>query len=439
MLSKAFNTDTIAAIATASGVGGIGIVRASGELVPEIAQRVIHTLPAPRQATCCSFHDQAGNLLDQGLALYFPAPHSFTGESVLELQGHGGAVVLSLVLDALLAAGARLAAPGEFSERAFLNGKLDLAQAEGVADLIHSTSRAAAMAALQTLTGVFSEKIKEIEMLLMQRRIHLEALLNFPDEPVDPLHEPDLDLLIDKLQLLLAQAQEGKRLNDGLNMVLVGPPNSGKSSLMNWLSKKATSIVSETPGTTRDIVQAQIQLQGMPVQISDTAGLRDKTQDPIEQQGIARAKAALCQADLVVLVGVENEPTPVTLVPGSEQKLLKVCNKIDLTGTKPGYRKDTCYISIHQETGLAELIQAINSQHWSAGEGTFTARTRHLEALTEALHHLQAAAALSGVEGQWVILAEQLRLAHEALGRITGRISSEKLLGEIFSQFCIGK
>lgn len=446
MLSTAFNTDTIAAIATASGAAGVGVVRISGRLVPEIAQQIIRQLPDPRQAVYCQFYNQAGAVVDQGLALYFAAPHSFTGESVLELQGHGGDVVLSLVLEAAQEAGARLAEPGEFSERAFLNGKMDLAQAEAVADLIHSASRAAASAALQTLTGVFSERITQIETLLMAQRTHLEALLNFPDEPVDHLAseqvQTGLALLLAKLQALLAQAQEGKLLNDGLNVVLVGPPNSGKSSLMNWFSREETSIVSDVPGTTRDVVRAQIQLQGLPINLSDTAGLREKTVDSVEQLGIERTHQMLSQADLVLLVSADDATAdPVLPSLTASQRLLKVRNKIDLTGSKPGYRQKTYYISVHQEAGLGALTQDISDLRiiTDSGEGVFTARSRHIEALREAATYLEAAIPMTAMEEHLVLLAEHLRLAHEALGRITGRVSSEELLGEIFRQFCIGK
>ena len=450
--------DTIAAIATASGAAGIGVVRVSGPQVPAIARRLLGRLPAARQAYLSDFQDFEGRTIDRGIALYFRAPASFTGEDVLELQGHGGEIVLGLVLDAVLTAGARLAEPGEFSQRAFLNGQLDLAQVEAIGDLIMSGSRMAARAAARSLIGVFSARVRDIEKQLLAVRAHLEAWLNFPDEPVDALSLNQLAEAIQRcvteLTALIKAAQDGRRLRDGLHLQLVGPPNSGKSSLMNVLTGEETAIVTELPGTTRDLLKTNISLEGIAITLTDSAGLRETTEDPIEAIGMQRTRDALQAADIVLWLAsdAEDAADQAAAVPkwllqtlSDEQRLLQVRNKIDCSRHEAGYFAPYYYISVQTGQGLPALIQAIVGPPPHADdtvthtEGDFTARTRHIEALQETLSWLQETQAYCQQEQHFVLLAEHLRLAHEALGRVTGRISSEALLGEIFSQFCIGK
>jgi tRNA modification GTPase len=438
-------TDTIAALATPAGRGGIGVIRISGPRVPEIAQTMLGQLPQPRIAIFTDFVDSQSELLDQGIALYFPAPHSFTGENVLELQGHGGPVVMDLLLNATLNLGARLAHPGEFSERAFLNGKMDLAQAEAIADLIDSASTQAARCALRSLQGEFSAQIHALVDQLIWLRSYIEAGIDFVDEEIDLLAYGQvfdkIKKLISDLDKILDKAQQGYLLKEGMRIVLAGEPNVGKSSLLNCLAGRDTAIVTPIPGTTRDVVRDQIQLDGMPLHITDTAGLRE-TDDPVEQEGIRRTKLALKEADLVILLLDDRHPDDkahASLLAEIHQPPLIIRNKIDLSGHGVGMSEEgVLYLSAKTGAGV-ELLRAYLKEKMglqSSSEGSFMARRRHLDALqrarialTTSLNHAHASE----------LLAEELRQTQEALGEITGEFSADDLLGQIFSTFCIGK
>ena len=424
--------DTIAAIATPSGRGGIGVVRLSGPRVPAIAAQLLGRLPRPREATFGRFLD-----IDEGIALYFPAPHSYTGEAVLELQGHGGPVVMQALLAACLDAGARLAEPGEFTRRAFLEGKLDLAQAEAVADLIDAASREAARAALRSLTGEFSQHIGALRSQLIELRALTEAMLDFPEEEVDSQHRDDAAARLERvraaLEGMLEKSRQGSLLRAGIHVVIAGEPNVGKSSLMNRLAGEERSIVTPIPGTTRDALREQIQIEGVPLTLVDTAGLRE-AQDEVERLGVERTHRELAQADLVLAVADAASGNPPAAA-GEAQ--LAVYNKADLV---PGFVAPAGALAVSAKTGagLDLLRQAIvRAAGWTAsGESTFLARERHLRALESARRHLAAAAAEAG---RAELFAEELRLAQEALGAITGEFTADDLLGEIFARFCIGK
>jgi tRNA modification GTPase len=437
----------IAAIATAPGRGGIGVVRLSGASIESFIRPLTGRDLQPRRATHTRFLDAAGATLDDGIALYFPAPHSYTGEAVLELQGHGGPQVLQGVLERCLELGARLAEPGEFSRRAFLNGKLDLVQAEAVADLIDAGSREAARGALRSLDGEFSRRINAVKDALIRLRMLVEATLDFPDEDVDFLEQADawgrLADIRGQLEAVLTQARQGALLREGLNVVLIGQPNVGKSSLLNCLAGYDAAIVTEVAGTTRDTIREAIQIQGVPLHIIDTAGLRE-TVDPVEQQGIARTWAAVAKADAAVLlidtqhgVGSEEAAMLERLV---DIPVLTVHNKIDLTDEAPLVSSNGLELWLSAKSGLGiELLRTrlLELAGWQTGaEGGFIARTRHVAALRLAGSHLEAATATGT---QLEFLAEELRLAQEALAEITGEFTADDLLGVIFSQFCIGK
>lgn len=442
--------DVIAAIATAPGRGGIGVVRVSGNALQAYAARLIPRTLTPRHAAYTPFLDAAGQAIDEGLALFFPTPHSYTGEDVLELHGHGGPVVLQQLLQRCLELGARLARPGEFTERAFLNGRMDLAQAEGVADLIAASTALAARAALHSLQGQFSQLIQLLSNDIVRLRALLEATLDFPEEEVEFLTagraEQQLETIREQLATTLAATRQGSVLRDGIQVVLVGEPNVGKSSLLNRLAGEDVAIVTATPGTTRDALRLQIDLGGVPVHVIDTAGLRE-TEDPIERLGIARTWAAIEKADLALLIedasaeaGGSNQHIIDQLPVGLDR--IRVVNKIDLAGAQSRHTRSSTgmevWVSALTGAGFADLQQAIWEQAgWQpSGEGVFTARARHIEALQVAERHLATAASLGN---RLELYAEELRLAHEALGRITGAFSADDLLGEIFSKFCIGK
>ena len=432
--------DTIAAIATPAGRGGIGVVRVSGPAVPAISKRIIGSLPCARHAQFARFKDARGEPIDEGLALYFPAPHSYTGEEALELQGHGGPVVMQTLLRACLDAGARLAEPGEFTRRAFLEGKLDLAQAEAVADLIDASSQEAARAALRSLRGEFSAAILRLSDRLVELRALTEAMLDFPEEEIDAVHRSDaasrLDAVRRALEEVLAKSREGSLLRSGIHVVLAGRPNVGKSSLLNRLAGEERAIVTPIPGTTRDALREPIQIQGVPLTLVDTAGLRDAA-DAIEQLGIERTRRELGHADLVLMVEEAGNPSPQLPGIGSEVERIVVYNKIDLA---PQFRAPPGAVSVSAKTGegLEALRAAIlAAAGWSStGESIFLARERHLRALEKARGHIEAA---RGELARWEFFAEELRLAHGALGVITGEFTADDLLGEIFSRFCIGK
>jgi len=440
-------SDPIVAIATAPGRGGIGVVRLSGHAIERFIQPLTGKILSARRAAYTRFLDASGGTLDEGIALYFPAPHSYTGESVLELQGHGGPQVLQGLLERCLELGARLAEPGEFSRRAFLNGKLDLVQAEAVADLIDAGSREAARSALRSLDGEFSRRINSVKDALIQLRMLVEATLDFPEEDVDFLQQADawgkLADITGKLDAVLAQARQGALLREGLNVVLIGQPNVGKSSLLNRLAGYDAAIVTEIAGTTRDTVREAIQIHGVPLHIIDTAGLRD-TEDLVEKLGIERTWAAVEKADVAVLLidvqhGVGAQEAAMLARLG-DIPVLTVHNKIDLANESPHVSADGLELWLSARTGMGiDLLEVrlLQLAGWQAtGEGTFIARTRHVAALRRAREHLQAAATIGM---QLELLAEELRLAQEALSEITGEFTADDLLGVIFSQFCIGK
>ncbi len=441
------NTDTIAAIATAQGRGGIGVVRISGPSAAELAATMLGRIPEPRRAVFCDFQDENLETIDQGIALYFQSPHSFTGEDVLELQGHGGPAVLHLLLQRCLSLGARLAEPGEFTRRAFLNDKIDLAQAESVADLIAATTAEAARSAMRSLHGEFSAEINALLEYLVKLRMLVEAMMDFPEEEIEVadsvLCNSMLQSIRTKLQQTLAIAKQGCLLREGAHVALIGRPNVGKSSLLNRLSGGEVALVSDVPGTTRDVIREVIQIRGIPLHIMDTAGLR-KSEDEVENMGIARTHQIVSRADLILLLldGAQGcTAEDVGIISGLPPDIphLLVFNKSDLL-EKDHDRdlKSGIYISAKSGEGLddlrEEILKLIGWHHQESG--TFIARERHLVALSETLSHINRAfIVLQNAE----LLAEELRLAQQALGRITGRFSPDDLLGEIFSNFCIGK
>ena len=441
-------------MATPPGVGGIGIVRVSGPLVPDIARAIAGRVPVPRLATLAEFRDAEDEVIDSGIALYFPAPHSFTGEHVLELQGHGGLFVLQQLQRRVLELGARAARPGEFSERAFLNDKLDLVQAEAIADLIESGTEAAARAAQRSLQGVFSERIAELQQELTSLRVFVEAAIDFPDEEIDFLAESDVDrrvaAVLEGLRGLLQEARQGRLLRDGIVLAIVGEPNVGKSSLLNALSGQDSAIVTEIPGTTRDVLRESIDLDGIPVHIADTAGIRE-TDDRIEAEGVRRARLALETADIVLLLEDAGQKSgaaigDIELPPGVS--CLRVANKTDLLEPAEQKRRlaaaspDRLWISARTGAGLDRLRARIREVA-GAGErvagGTFSARQRHVDALRRVGEHLEAGQRVMREQQAGELLAEELRLAQQALGEITGEMLPDDLLGEIFASFCIGK
>jgi len=438
--------DTIVATATPPGVGGVGVVRLSGPQVEEIARRMLGDLPAPREATFTNFRNAAGDEVDSGVALYFPGPASFTGESVLELQGHGGPVVMSALVDAAIELGARLAEPGEFTKRAFLNDKLDLAQAEAIADLISSGTEQAARAALHTLSGVFSTAVNALAEQLVRLRMHVEAAIDFPEEEIDFLDDAtllgrveDCGRAFDELQ---SKAAVGRVLRDGYRAVIVGKPNAGKSSLLNRLSGEEAAIVTEVAGTTRDILREQINIDGLAVELIDTAGLRHDP-DRIEEEGIRRAREAMRTADAVLWIQDANaaleENIDEEIPEGAE--IIVVRNKIDISGNEPGDADGVIHLSAKTGVGIGALHERLRSAagYRNLGEGAFTTRKRHIDALRRAERHFDAGRKALEETKAGELLAEELRLAQEALGEITGTMSSDDLLGRIFSEFCIGK
>ncbi len=447
-----YTHDTIVAAATPPGIGGIGVIRISGADVPALARSLLGELPPPRVASVAKFRDANGNAVDTGLALYFPEPGSFTGEAVLELHGHGGPVVMALIIEIVVALGARHAEPGEFSKRAFLNNKIDLAQAEAIADLIGSGTAQAARAALRSLTGAFSDAIDKLQEQLVKLRLHVEAAIDFPEEEIDFLSDAQLRTRIDDcgatFNALNEEARAGRVLRDGYRVIIVGQPNAGKSSLLNLLSGQEAAIVTEVAGTTRDILREQINIDGLLVELIDTAGLRDNP-DQIEAEGIRRARAAIRNADAVLWIQdvSEKRGESLTALAGEfpdSVPVVTVRNKIDLTGDKAGLQDDkplAINMSAKTGAGLDSLRRQIRklAGYKDLGEGAFTARRRHIDALTRANEHFRTGCKALEESKAGELLAEELRLAHEALGEITGSFTSDDLLGKIFSEFCIGK
>ncbi|ABM26893.1 tRNA uridine-5-carboxymethylaminomethyl(34) synthesis GTPase MnmE [Shewanella putrefaciens] len=451
-------TDTIVAQATAPGRGGVGIIRISGDKATDVAMAVLGHLPKTRYADYCDFKNATGQVIDQGIALFFKGPNSFTGEDVLELQGHGGQIVLDMLIKRVLEVeGIRIAKPGEFSEQAFMNDKLDLTQAEAIADLIDATSEQAAKSALQSLQGEFSKEVHELVDQVTNLRLYVEAAIDFPDEEVDFLSDGKianaLYKIIDKLSTVQASAKQGSIIREGMKVVIAGRPNAGKSSLLNALAGKESAIVTEIAGTTRDVLREHIHLDGMPLHIIDTAGLRDTT-DTVEQIGIERAWNEINSADRVLFM-VDGTTTdavdPHDIWPDFINRLpanlgvTVIRNKADLTGENLDMTEEKGYsvyrISAKTGLGVDELKLHLKSLmgYQSNLEGGFIARRRHLEALDVAASHLQLGKEQLEVYLAGELLAEELRMAQIALSEITGRFTSDDLLGKIFSSFCIGK
>ncbi len=439
--------DTIFAIATPPGVGGIGVLRVSGTAVEDIAQQLLGSVPAPRRATFTHFRDELGQSIDTGLAVYFPAPNSLTGEDVIEFQGHGGPVVQQLLGDRVAQLGARPARPGEFLERAFLNDKMDLTQAEAVADLIESGTAAAARAAQRSMQGALSKRVEALQEQLISLRVYVEAALDFPEEEIDFIADSDvaerLSRLTDKLGRLRAEAEQGRLLRDGITLAIFGQPNAGKSSLMNALAGRDSAIVTNMPGTTRDVLREVVSLDGLPVHIADTAGIREAA-DEVEAEGVRRARSELQSCDLALLVidltdEIEDQQALANEVPQGV-RCIKVFNKIDLVShpARGADEEQQAWISAKTGAGINGLVSLIKGGAGLAtgAGGSFSARTRHLDVLRRVQEHLESGRSrLDSPE----VLAEELRLAHRALGEITGDYLPDDLLGAIFSSFCIGK
>ena len=442
------NEDTIAAIATPPGVGGIGIIRLSGPQALEIAQKITQSRLERGIAQFRNFLDADNNPIDHGIVLYFKAPNSFTGEDVLELQGHAGQVLQDMLLSRVCELGARLAHAGEFSERAFHNDKLDLTQAEAIADLIESGSQAAARAAMRSLQGVFSSKIHELVERIVRLRVFVEAALDFAEEEIDFLADSDIQQqlkdIIQQHQKILDEAEKGQVLHDGMTLAIAGQPNAGKSSLLNYLAGYDAAIVTEIAGTTRDVIREHIALKGIPVKAIDTAGLREST-DLVEQEGIRRAWHEIEQADIVLLLidsskGVmkEDEQIEQRL---SELKILRVYTKSDLISGDKSATDTELLVSTKTGEGMDRLIDQLthNYTDYNQSESTFIARKRHVEALKTTLVFLYNASSIFEQMASGELMAEDLRQAQQALNKITGEFTTEDLLGEIFSSFCVGK
>lgn len=443
------DVDTIAAIATPTGKGGIGIIRISGVQATDVVRQLFSASLKPRYASYGKISSSSGQHIDDGLVLFFPAPHSFTGEDVVEIQGHGGVIISDMILQAVIEAGARMARPGEFSQRAFLNGKMDLAQAESVADLINASSRQAARAALRTLEGQFSRQIHTLVESLIQLRLYVESSMDFVDEEIELLESGDvykrLQMIRQQLRVVFEQASRGRMLNEGLNIVILGKPNAGKSSLMNALSGQDSAIVTQYPGTTRDIIQERLLICGVPVHICDTAGIREQAEH-IEQEGMRRALSAANKADRILWVhddthALDDEDIPVI----DEVPVTLVYNKTDQSGRRPGAmisdRHQAVAISTLTGAGMTALEHHIVGQieEQESSENEYATRRRHIQALEMAQGFLQQADIQLRLSGGSELLAEELKGAQQALSEITGDFTQDDLLGRIFSEFCIGK
>ncbi|MBL4580413.1 MAG: tRNA uridine-5-carboxymethylaminomethyl(34) synthesis GTPase MnmE [Gammaproteobacteria bacterium] len=460
--------DTVCAIATAPGRSGVGIIRISGPLSHFISEQILGFSPTARYAHFCNFLDETEQTIDQGIALFFSAPNSFTGEDVLELQGHGGTYVLRELLERAVQLGARLANPGEFSERAFLNNKIDLLQAEAIADLIESNSKQAAKSALRTLQGEFSNKILHLVQLLIKARVHIEATIDFSDEDIDFVSDnkvgDSLSAILESIEATLTQAKQGALLKEGVNVVIAGKPNAGKSSLLNALSGVDSAIVTDVPGTTRDLLSEEINIDGLPVHIIDTAGIRI-SDDVVEQEGLRRAQQAIEQADHLLLIVDKSQPeqdvekllAPLVLLTDKSVKELDylqntaiIFNKIDLLNNEVpsvstirylDYSIPTISLSAKGNVGIELLRDYIKEAIGFnvTEEGVFIARERHLTALNNAKQLIVSALDLLETHSSLELIAEDLRFAQMQLGAITGEFTSDDLLGEIFSNFCVGK
>ncbi len=444
------SADTIAAIATASGAGGIGVVRVSGALSQTIAAQILGHCPAPRYAAYLKFFDKNQQLIDRGIAIFYQNPHSYTGENVLELQAHGGTALMQILLARCIELGARQAEPGEFTRRAYLNDKIDLAQAEAVADVINASTVEAARSAMRSLSGEFSASINVVLAKLINLRMYVEACLDFPEEEIDFITQGNvaekLAGIADELNTVFTKAHQGALLREGIYVVLIGQPNVGKSSLMNQLAGEEVAIVTSVAGTTRDTIKNAIQINGVPLHIIDTAGLRE-TDDEVEKFGIARTWRATETANIALLLldtahGITDKEKSILDHLPQEIAKIWVHNKIDVSREKPEIRDNATETHIYLSAKTGAGVDLLKTQllklagYQASGEGVFMARARHLEALTQVHQHLQTASAqMNSAE----LVAEELRLAQEALGSITGEFTPDDLLGEIFSKFCIGK
>lgn len=451
------SNDVIVAIATASGRGGVGIVRLSGDNLDEYMEAILGQKIDPRKAVYSAFLDHSGNPIDQGVAIYYPAPNSFTGETVLELQGHGGTIILDALVGRCLQLGARLARPGEFSERAFLNDKMDLTQAEAVADLINAGSIEAARSAVLSMQGEFSKLVSALVETLIQLRIYVEAAIDFPEEEIDFLNDQalfsKLDKLVKDLRSVLVKAERGARLKDGLKLVLAGKPNAGKSSLLNAFAGRDIAIVTPVAGTTRDVLRETITYKGLALNFVDTAGLRF-TEDEIEAEGVRRAWKEIDGADYVVIIVDSCDDVIIDFAAEwpelfdskklQYRKLIVLQNKVDLSGVEPGLvceEMPTFAVSATQQTGFNAFFDYLRRESGltDQSEGVFSARRRHLVALEKALELVNSGNQQLRQSGAGELLAEDLRQAQASLSEITGEFSSDDLLGRIFSSFCIGK
>jgi len=459
--SQANNLSTIAAIATPPGKGGVAIIRVSGSLCKQIATRVLGRDLKPRYAHYLPFYDSNKQKIDQGIAIYFNSPNSFTGEDVLELQGHGGPVIMDMLLEQVLNCGAVLAKPGEFSERAFHNDKLDLAQAEAIADLIESGSRQAAKSALRSLNGEFSSKVQQLVEKVTYLRIYVEAAIDFPEEEIDFLNDIKVTKLTSEIsefmQSLLKNAEQGSLLREGMKVVIAGKPNAGKSSLLNALAGKETAIVTDIAGTTRDVLSEQINIDGMPLHIVDTAGLR-QAKDKVERIGIEKAAKEIESADRILLVvdackqksiNIDDEIKSFINPDTSLPPITVISNKIDLIEQKEGQKQANApgsditniFISARNGDGIVQLKQHLKSAVGfdAAESGVFMARRRHVDALKRADRHIKEGFYQLKNYSAGELLAEELKLAQDCLNEITGEFTSDDLLGKIFTSFCIGK
>ena len=445
-------SSTIAAISTAQGIGGIGVVRLSGKDALKIAKKICNIDLTPRKAYTCSFKDKKNTTLDQGIAIHFSSPASFTGEDIVELQGHGGNVVLNLILNACISHGAELAPPGEFTKRAFLNNKIDLSQAESVADLINASTEAAAKSAVNSLRGVFSNKINSLLKNLIELRVFVEACLDFPEEDINFINEGNVNKKLESLKksviAILDAARQGQILRDGVKVVLIGRPNVGKSSLMNLLANESKAIVTEIPGTTRDPIKSDINIKGVPIHLVDTAGLRE-TDDIVEKLGIEKTWEAIHEADITLILDDITDASQnfedkfKKKLPKGQSIIIK--NKIDLLKQKPSinYENDVPHIFISAKKGDGiqllekEILKIVGKDHKvSHKEDIFMARSRHIDALKKFNGAINKA--IKNLEAPELV-AEELMIAQKSLSQITGEFSSDDLLGQIFSQFCIGK
>jgi tRNA modification GTPase len=445
-------SSTIAAISTAQGIGGIGVVRLSGKDALKIAKKICNIDLTPRKAYTCSFKDKKNTTLDQGIAIHFSSPASFTGEDIVELQGHGGNVVLNLILNACISHGAELAPPGEFTKRAFLNNKIDLSQAESVADLINASTEAAAKSAVNSLRGVFSNKINSLLKNLIELRVFVEACLDFPEEDINFINEGNVNKKLESLKksviAILDAARQGQILRDGVKVVLIGQPNVGKSSLMNLLANESKAIVTEIPGTTRDPIKSDINIKGVPIHLVDTAGLRE-TDDIVEKLGIEKTWEAIHEADITLILDDVTDASQnfedkfKKKLPKGQSIIIK--NKIDLLKQKPSinYENDVPHIFISAKKGDGiqllekEILKIVGKDHKvSHKEDIFMARSRHIDALKKVNGAINKA--IKNLEAPELV-AEELMIAQKSLSQITGEFSSDDLLGQIFSQFCIGK